>query len=753
MSAFVQALPEPVAGAGDETEIDPMAPVVPQMVTSLVLTPEQEDRLATRILNRINDLMREMGLEGATGGQYPTGWMWERHKNQLQYDNQWEWRKALGGIFEFSNLSLNLSKRYARLMSAKCSDDLVGTDPFFSFMPTDVGGDPTLAKQGEAYVQDQMAQSNTKKRIKGAQKLALIRNECTVKISWVTNDTHFRGPGTVAVGPFRYSTGDGNPDRIFKEGEPVMTPKGNYIYQKDDMFDDPNVKGIWRLEKEPSVSSRYPLEFAYIEVLDQTLHGYEGLDVRSLDYRDFLCPLNAATVHEADINVHLFDEQWERMKALYNCFPVSSKYFSVAYASGEKQPKLEKAEEETVTQSLNIGNYADVYIRCNPFEGDDEDTGMESEIWAVMDRTTKKLVWYDYLGNHMARRPFEVIPGIERVENRWYGVGVFEMLQHKQDYVDTQFNRVNWKSMKSSSLRFRIKNAVAQWKAGEEVVFGDDTVYDIEDPRFDAKNPPFFEWQPHEIDEYAMKLIELMIQAGSTEVGIVGPDDGAMAGLDTTKLATGIKSLERTGNLLMKFTEADHADAIADILDQCVDFILERMDADQVIWKADTESLVALNREEVRKLQKSVKLLLTRSRSTETIETCRMVIQTCREYMEVLTPFEKYKLRPEYLRILKSLEVPDAAELLDEVSRADALAWLQQQANQPPPLEPKTSIATKYDNLERSEQEQILKREGITPASLGEVKQGVKDEAAKEGAIAGEKAKEEAKHAPPPAKK
>lgn len=747
MSAFVQPQPET-----DETEIDPLAPVVPKMVTSLILNDVQEDRLATKIKNRINDLTREMGLEGATGGMYASGWMWERQKNELSYGNDFEWRKALGGIFDgCSNFSLNLSKRYARLMAAKCSDDLVGTDPCFSVMPTDVGGDPTLAKQSEAYIQGEVSRSNLKKRIKGAQKLALIRNECTVKLSWVTNETHFRGPGIVAIGPFRYHTGDDQPDRIFGPGEPVMTPKGDYIYQNDDIFEDPNVEGMWRLEKEPAVYSEYKLVFQYFEELDQTLRGYEGLDVRALDYRDFLCPLNAATVHEADINVHLFDEQHERMVALYNGFPVSEKWLNIPFQSGEKQPKLEKAEEETTTQSLNIGNYADVYIRCNPFEGDPEDVKRESEIWAIMDRTSGKLVWYDYLGNHMEKRPFEVIPGVERVENRWYGVGVFEMLDHKQLYVDTQFNRVNYKSMKSSSLRFRILNAVSQWKAGEKVQFGDDTIYDIEDPRYNAENPPFFEWVPREIDPYAMQLIELMIQAGATEVGIVGPDDGAMAGLDTTKLATGIKSLERTGNLLMKFTETDHAEAIADILDQAVAMILEHMDPEQVIWKEDTQSLVQLNREEVRKLDKKIKLLLTRSKSTETIETCRMVIQTCREYMEVLTPFQQYKLRPEYLRILKSLEVPDAADLLQEVTKQQAEQWLAEQAAKPEPLPPKTSIATKFGDLERSEQEQLLVREGIQPATPGEVKKGDEREAKQEGAIAAEEAKAEKKFGPKPA--
>lgn len=758
---FVDAPPPQVVDPGQAPEeIDPSQPVVPQMATSLQLTPEQEEKLVLKILTRIDEVRSEMGgltggggIPNSSGWQFsgiqPSGWMWERCKNQMQYDNDWTWRVALGGIFKHSNFSLNLSKRYARLMAAKTSDDLVGTDPFFSAMPKE-HGDPEVAKEAEWYVQEQMSLSNAKKRIKAAQKSALIRNESVIKLSWVTNDTHFIGPGIVAVGPFRYQGPNG--DVTFGSGQPVMTPKGDYIFQKDNVIEDPLVKGLHRLEKEPSVAFRYALEFAYNESLDQTLHGYTGLDIRELDYRDFLCPLNAATIHEADINVHLYDEQWERLKATYTGFPVSAKYVAAPYESGEKQPKLEKKEEATTSQILNIVNCADVYIRCNPFEGTDQDLGIESEIWMVLDLKAKKPVWYDFLGNHMKKRPFEVIPGVELVANRWYGVGVFEMLDHKQLYVDTQFNRVNWKSMKSSSLRFRVKNAVSQWKAGAKTVFGDDTIYDIEDPRFDAKNPPFFEVNPHEIDPFAMELIQLMIQAGSTEVGIVGPDDGQMSGLDTTKLATGIKSLERTGNILMKFTENDHAEAIGDILDQAVDIILEHMDADTWVYRDDDKALIQMNRDEIRRLKQTVTLLLTKSRSTETIETARMVIQLVREYYEALTTYERYKLRPEYLRQLKALETPDADELLDDISKQQAEQWLAEQAAKPPELEPKTSIATKYPDLERSEQEQVLTREKITPATKTEMAQSDQAEVKKTGALAAAEAKAEADN-PPPTKK
>jgi hypothetical protein len=721
----VQA-PPALAVVKEDAEPDPEAQI---QMGGLSLTQAQIDRLVEKFIRRMEEVRDEMGI--LVGGQCQTnGWAWEREKNQAQYDNDWEWRKALGGIFRYSNFSLNISKRYARLMAAKTSDTLVGTDPFFSAMPTE-HGNPELAKQAEWFIQEKISQSNAKRRIKEAQKTALIRNESVVKLSYVNNDTHFRGPAIVAVGPFAYQaqpTKD-NPQGVFQfgAGEPIMTPKGDYIYQKDDVFEDPNVEGLLHLEKEPAVSFRHQFEFAFKQDLDQTLKGPEGLDVRTLDYRDFLCPLKVATVHEADINVHLFDMQFERLRAMYRGLPVADKYFAETIAtfnaplSGDKNPKPEKGELEEGSKVLKLVNCADGYFRTNPYEGDEgQDLGLESEIWMVVDIRAKKLIWADYLGNHMAKRPFEVIPGIELVQNRWYGVGVFAMLDHKQKYVDTQFNRVNFKSSKSSGVRFRVKNAVAQWKAGEKMVVGDDKIYDIEDPRFDSRNPPLFQVNLTEIDEYAMKLIELMIQAGSTEVGIVGPDDGAMAGLDTTKLATGIKSLERTGNLLMKFTEADHADGITAVLDQAVDFILENMDEDEVAYKADTDQLLALNRQEIRKSRKSVKLLLTKSRSTELIESARMVIQLVREYYEALTPYERYKLRPEYLRQLKALEVPDADNRLDEVTKEQADAWLKEQAEKKPDLPPKTSVASKI-TLYPSERAQIVAREGIVPASLEEM--------------------------------
>jgi hypothetical protein len=438
-----------VTPAPEMNALDPNTAAV-QLPTGLKLDEAQEAAMVQRALDRISELKTEMGLQD--GGRCQVeGWMWEREKNQKQYDNDWLWRAALGGIFVHSNFSLNTAKRFARLMAAKTTDDLIGTDPFFACMPTQ-HGDPETAKEAEWYLQEQVSQSNAKESIADAEKIALIRNESVVKSSYVTRRTRFRGPATVATGPFMYQASGGN--HFTPAGEPVMTPKGQYIYEKDDVIPDPNVQGLMRLQKEPDVAFRHAFEFQQFPNLDQWL----------------------------------------------------------------------------------IPNCADCYMRAD-VDGD----GIEEEVWLIIDRKAKKVIWYDYLGAHLKKRPFEVIVGIEKVPNRWYGVGVFEMLDHKQTYIDTQFNRVNFKSSKNSSVRFRNVGGHAM-ENRPELVFGDDQVLDIEDPRFTRKTRHSFRSNLTDIDPNAMHLIELMLQAASTEVGIMGPDDGNMAGWRRRSWRPGLKA-------------------------------------------------------------------------------------------------------------------------------------------------------------------------------------------------------------------
>ena len=50
-----------------------------------------------------------------------------------------------------------------------------------------------------------------------------------------------------------------------------------------------------RIAEAQCISFRHQFAFKHFASLDQTLKGPEGLEIRTLDYRDFLCPLKCQT--------------------------------------------------------------------------------------------------------------------------------------------------------------------------------------------------------------------------------------------------------------------------------------------------------------------------------------------------------------------------------------------------------------------------------------------------------------------------
>jgi hypothetical protein len=130
----------------------------------------------------------------------------------------------------------------------KTTDTLVGTDPFFSAMPTE-HGNPELAKAGRVVRPGRDFPDQREEAVEEAQKTALIRNEAVVKLSWVSDADAFPRPDRGSVGPFRLSRR--RRQLLFGGRRSDYDAKGDYIYPDDDTFEDPNVEGLLHLEKEP----------------------------------------------------------------------------------------------------------------------------------------------------------------------------------------------------------------------------------------------------------------------------------------------------------------------------------------------------------------------------------------------------------------------------------------------------------------------------------------------------------------------
>lgn len=682
----------------------PVEQTGPRFVTHLKLPKPREEWLCDRASQRIAELMEESGLED-DGSVQLHSWMGRRCRYQDTYDNDLSWRQESmkGSVFEKSNLTLGTTKRYVREMSAKVTDDLLGTSPFFAVVKRKETAGP-LAKAVDELLQERLSGSNLQQTLREAIRTALVRNEAVVKIRHEYRPVPYVGPAEVLC---RYAT-----------GQPVVTPGGQFIYRNDDMLEDPNMPGLIRLKKDPlfaMTSDQQEYVFKQFDALAQTSIACDGPEARVLDNRSFLCPLRAPDIHKSDINVHLYDDTIENLRATYGGFEVFEEYAGgFEETSGEMQPKTAHGEVDQDSRSSIVKRrrIAEVYIRCDA----DED-GAEEEIMLVLDRDSKTAVFYEYLQNQMPKRPFEVIVGVETVPNRWYGVGVMQMLEDNNNYIDAQFNRINLKDSNSGSITFRNPHAVKDWKAGLTTEIGTDRIYDVEQGFDSEHNKPIWrESLMNETSQHGWDLMQKAEQAGNLQFGVISAKDASVSNMNQSRTATGILNLERTANVLTKATETDQVKGIEAVLEQAIEVVLENLKEAEMFFSKDGMELHSLSREEIRGIEREVKLLMTRSRSTEMLAVNQQVLQIAKDYFatKAQNPEAAKNLRPVYVQSLKSLECADADEFLPPVTDEEIAAW-KQAMSQPPPSPPRDFI--QYKDTPPSIQRQMEAESGFEPAS------------------------------------
>jgi hypothetical protein len=449
--------------------------------------------------------------------------------------------------------------------------------------------------------------------------------------------------------------------------------------------------------------------------LPQKIVHKDGLEAGGISCEDFIFPIDAPSLDKADIMVHVYDDTLDALQHAWGDKTHNERFqFSATGPlSQASQPVAQQGEQEARNHRRDMVNVHEVYIRCDA----DED-GRDEWIFLVLDFRTRESIYEEYLGNlGMKQPPFVLIRGVESVPGRAYGNGVYKMFDHKSLFIDLQFNRVALKASKTGSITFVHKDGTEESKAGIELVVGDKKSYVIPANSVYGKDkPPVFRVNLNEVDEYAMNLLQTMIQTGMLEFGIVSAADGSETDLNASGTATGVRNIERTGNLLHRTTEELMAKDIEGALRIATDIVLENLEPETGAFNRQQAALVRLNRDEIRLLPRDIRLLLTKIRSEEGMAASAQVVQLLDAYYS-RPKWMRKKVRPEYIAQLKMLDVQDADERLDEPTDAEVAQEQQGAAAQPQQKGPSESITARLSDFQPGERSQVLQKYfGIQPA-------------------------------------
>ncbi len=627
-------------------------PLVP-FQTPLKLTADQETKMIDWAFARKDNIANETGRDQtldpiwwnnstwgasvalASQGLLPVGdtFFGKRSRFDATFYNDVSWRPFTMGpntIFTESNIPVPLSRRICRQMIAKAKNMFFGTDEWFSVDPApvvpQVGGIDRgeLDDKIEKFCQFKLRESNAREDHGAAIARALVLGECAVKTSYVVRDQIFNTEMTVLHDI---------------DGQPTRAADGNFITQQDQFIDAQDGSGTRVLARD-GVTEQPLAPIWQNASSDRRQVLFEGAKSEVIYYKDFLCPLTAASVQEADCVVHMYDkpvmafvdlvvkrgmigdtaparqEAAQKMLALVKQLANNSNQPKAAVAQ-ENRPNDHYVTSPSIEVGGPVAEFAEFYIWYDA-NGD----GIAENIMLICDRNSRAPIFYDHVANVTTDglRPIEIIR-INPVEGRWYGYGIMELFESYQTITDLLVNRWNFSQSRAGRVDLwtptntlegdREPGLKMNWggtytkKPGmkkEDVL---ESVY-LTDVKF----------------EQIQTMIQFFMQLAMNESGVSNANDDQAAGMQSSKLATGVIEVAKSGDELFKPIVNDLKEPLTRLLNREVDVTLANLNPIEVFsfFDGQTMGIDQITPDDVRGMKYKCTISLTSQRNQEKLQ-------------------------------------------------------------------------------------------------------------------------------------
>lgn len=664
---------------------DNNAPRVP-FQTALKLSGAQEKRMIEHAFKRMLTLQTETGRDDAMQPQWWANqtaaanvfaaaqgfvaadtFFGKRCRYDATFLNDVTWRPFTMGptnIFQSSNLAVPIVRRVCRQMIARAKNVFFGVDPWFAVDPAPVPeadgqDDAGRAERIEAFCRFKLDEAKSKESSGRAINRALVLGECAVKTSYVVRDQIFNVEARVL-----HSV----------DGEPVRAADGNFITESDEFVD--SGEGIGRKVLARDMFTEEPMAPIWQQIpLNRRQVLFEGARSEPIYFKDFLCPLTATDVQTADIIIHRYDkpvmafvdlvvkrgivgdDTEERMSAARKMVALVK-----ALSDNSTAPKAASTSQLRPNDNFTAGpeyetggpiaEFAEFYMWYDA-NGD----GVAENIMLICDKNTRAPIFYDHVANVTTDglRPISIVR-VNPVEGRWYGLGIMELFDSYQTITDLLVNRWNFSQSRAGRVDFwkptdtlegdRDPNLKLNWggtytvKGGADVDKILNSVY-LTDIKFDQ----------------IQAMIQFFIQLLLNESGVSTANDDQAAGMQSSKLATGIIETTKSGDELFKPMVADLKEGLTEVLDREVDVTLANMNPTEVFQylEGDTLRIETLTPDDVRGLKYKTKITLTTQREQERVQTSAAASALVEKFY-MLDPMVQAKVVTFYRRQVQSLD-------------------------------------------------------------------------------------------------
>ncbi len=690
---------------GEEPEIDDgLTPLMP-FPTSYVLNREQEEELVNHAMMRLEEMEDESGRTQAAGGDWWSAtageyadpeemeglhrtertWMGKRVLYDLIYANDVSFRADLmGGIFAESNLVVPISRRITRQMVARASNYFFGTDPWFAVYPTGKL-DRERADKSDQYLKWKTDLAKTKRTLEQGIERAFILGEAVTKTSWKRKQQLYKTTATVLV--------DG-------AGADILGIDGDYIMEQDlwvpqivqdEQTGEEIASELFVLKRDGQTPQ--PEEMIWQEkLITRRITHYNGPEGKVINHLDFLCPLDAEDVQEADTVVHIYDrpvmelaDQWKKniaeganaeqqmtatRKAIDLLRTVASHggQRSTGQSAGSGDNSADKNGSRNTERSEPTAEIAEFYLRYDA-DGD----GILEDVMLVVDKKSRTPIFYDYVANVTpdGLRPFSVTR-VNEVPNRWYGIGAMEMFESSQEIVDLLVNRWNFGNSRAARVDLWSPHNTLEGRSQPNLDLNWGGTY-TPAPGKSAKDILESIYLENNTGSILREFTEFFMQLMMNESGVQNANDGQVVGLESSKLATGIRNIEKSGQELFSLYIGHLEPGVTEILCKTVKLIFANIDPTEVYRYFEegeeggesSGEIREINAGDLANIEIDIRILLTRFRGEQILESSIRAWETVEKYFDPTKgPEFQERVAPMAIDILKALQIQNAKDII-----------------------------------------------------------------------------------------
>ena len=666
-------------GGMAEAGQDPNQPRAP-FISGMRLSRKQEDDLIDHAFSRLDDLERESGrtltgdadwfstLEGNDLTSASRSYLGKRQLFKLIYQNKMEWRPyILGGIFRESNLVIPLARRIVRQMVARASRYFFGSDPWFAAYG--IGqNDKTLSKQIQRFAEWKFNQGDVAADLATALENTFVKGEQVIKINHKVDDDYYTSTESVMVDA---------------EGNAYQNSQGEFIKDTDRWVENPET-GQWVMEDDPQVIRPDNFTWRDVETKKRAVH-YEGPEIKPIHERDFLFPLTTEDIHEADCVVHLYDmpvmdlgdfyqrrdmlgSDDERREAtekaiglIQELSGVRGTHSATASSLPEVEENIDKGDNPEMSRSP-IAKVAEFHMTYD-VDGD----GILEKFMLVVERDTRLPIFYDYTAELTpdGRRPFEMWR-INPVPGRAYGIGGIEMFEPAQHVSDLLVNRQNHSQSRAGRVDL--------WRPYNTVEGDRDPSLKLNWGQTYTPKPGIPDTEIlssvylRDIKSNDLKdLTQYFGQMAMNESGVQHSNDNLMHGLDSTKLATGIKNIEAAGQEMFSLYITHLTPQVTKTVKRGIYCLLYYVNQDEpfMYFEGDNAITEFLNVGGLPEMDINVRILMTQQRNERLMESNAQASMILERFwalpeakQQLMSPLVKEQLQALQITVADQVAVP-----------------------------------------------------------------------------------------------